>query len=510
MKKVVLKAVVFPLITLLSMTLIGNYTSAADTPQRGGTLKVIAIRATKALGAPWEVDNWFNIYGHFVMESLVHLDKNGNAIPHLATAFKVAPDGKSITFTIRKGVKFHDGTDLNAEAVKYSLDRVDAGTIARNRESVEVIDPYTVKLNLKLYDASIWGDLAVRHGMIASPTAAAKKTTSENQARDHMVGTGPYKFVNWSRDQYIKYERFDGYWQKGKPYPDAVEINFIVNPVTSVMAFKSGAGQLIMTVSAKDSKEMKAQGYEIVSVPYGVKTLTSDGANPDSPWANKKVREALDHAIDREAVAEAIGLGTWKPVYQACPFENSIGYVKDVEPREYDPAKAKKLLAEAGYPNGFETKILSKAEENQDLLVAIQTYLAEIGIKAKIELLDRGRYVAMHKDGWNNGIMYGTIGPRPYTIANNLGILTSKMPYNKPVYLPAGFEETLDKALATWDPDVERELTQKLYRMAYDNAMITPLWVEMQLGAHTKQIHNSGWCEVISTVWYPENAWLSK
>ncbi|MFC1535025.1 ABC transporter substrate-binding protein [Thermodesulfobacteriota bacterium] len=497
------------IVLLIGLALVTIPLASAYAQSKGGTLKVIASRATKALGAPWEADNWFNIYGAHAMDALVQLDKAGNIVPNLAESWKVASDGLSITFKLRKGVKFHDGTDLDAAAAKISLDNMKRGTWPRRRKSVEVVDKYTVKLNLKQYDASIFGALSTKMGMIASPTAIAKKATPENQAKLHMVGTGPYKFVDWSRDEFIKFERNENYWRKGA-YLDKLEITFIKDPVTSMLAFQSGAAQLTMRVTSKGANDLKAKGFEILSIPYGLKTLTPDGANPDSPFAKKKVREAIEYAIDRPAVAQAIGLGYWTPVSQACPYPDSIGYLKGVEGRKYDPAKAKKLLAEAGYPNGFKTRILSKAEENHDLLVALQTFLADIGIQAKLELLDRGRYVKNHKEGWNNGMMYGTIGARTYTVANNLGIITSTMPYNKPVYLPPGFEDTFDKALGTWDPDEERKHTQKLYRTVHDEAMIIPLWLETQLGAKTKEVHDSGWCEVGSTVWYSDKAWLSK
>jgi ABC-type transport system substrate-binding protein len=495
-------------LAMLAMSFANVY-AADDKPQYGGVLKMIAARSTKALGAPFEGDVWYTTYGVPAMDSLLFRDTDGNIIPNLATSWEVAPDGKSVTFKLRKGVKFHDGTDFNAEAVKVNLELAPRGTLRQRRESVDVIDEYTARLNLKQWDASLLLDLTMSNGMIASPTAIAKKTTPENQAKDHMVGTGPYKFVSWERDNYIKYERFDDYWG-GKPYLDGLEFYFIADPVTSVMAFQSGAGQLIMRISAKDAKDLKAKGYEILSIPYGLKTLTSDGGNPNSPFANVKVREALSYAIDRKAVTEAIGLGYWHPVTQACFQKNSDAYLKDIEEREYDPVKAKKLLAEAGYPNGFETKLMSKAEENRDLLVAIQTYLAEVGIRAKLELVDRGRYVALHKDGWQNGVMYGTIGVDNAPATTNLRLLTSAMPYNKPAYHPPGFEDLYNKIMASYDLKKQRDMTQEIYRMVYDSAMITPLWVETQLAAQTKKVHDTYWCEIFFNTFDPSKAWLSK
>ncbi|MFC1820002.1 ABC transporter substrate-binding protein [Thermodesulfobacteriota bacterium] len=510
MKKMKFKSCLLVCLVVSTILVLGQYTFAAEAPQRGGTFKVLASRPNKTMGTPWESDNWFALYGAPTMESLVHLDKEGNILPHLATSWKRSADGKSYIFELRKGVKFHDGTDFNSAAVKFSLERYERGTVAKRLESVQVVDEYTVKLNLKQHDGMFLNALGGLEGMIASPTAAVKKTTPENQAKDHMVGTGPYTFVDWSRDEYIKYKRFEGYWQKGKPYPDAMEIIFIKNPVTSALAFQSGAAQLTMRVTARTANELKAKGYEILSLPYAVKGLDPDGANTGSPWASKKVREALSYAIDRRAVTDSIGLGYWEPASQLCPYKSYVGHLHDVEERTYNPERAKKLLAEAGYPKGFVTKLFANAEENHDMLVSLQTFLANIGIKASIELLDRGRYVALRKDGWRNGLFLSTFGSsRPIKYAGIRG-LSGLYPRDKSVYRPAGFLETFNRAASALNPDEENKYTEELYRMAYDESMAIPLWVEMQLAAQTKKVHDSGWCEVSPITWYPENAWLSK
>ncbi|MFC1533697.1 ABC transporter substrate-binding protein [Thermodesulfobacteriota bacterium] len=484
--------------------------SVCAQPQRGGALKVIGSRATKALGAPWEGDVWYTMYGVPAMDSLVRQDPKGNIVPHLATGWKTASDGSSITFNLRKGVKFHDGTDFNAKAVKLSLDSAKSGTLPKRRKSVDVIDDYTVRLNLKQYDITILNDLTSRNGMIASPTAAAKKTTAENRAKEHMIGTGPFRFVNWQRDNFIKFKRFDGYWMKDKPYLDALEIIWIKDPVTSRLAFESGAAQLTMRITPKDAKDLKAKGFEILTIPYGMKTLTPDGANANSPFSKKKVREALWHAVDRRAIAEAIGLGYWHAVNQVAVSPESDAYLRDVEGRKYDPGRAKKLLAEAGYPNGFKTTLYSKAEESRDALVAIQTFLGEIGIQAKLELVDRGRYVKLHKEGWVNGIMFGTVSPNIPNAATNVRILTSSMPYNKPMYRAPGFEESFDKAVMTPDPKELRNITQRMFRLIYDTCMVSPLWVETQIAAQMKKVHDTGWCTIRFNTFTPETAWLSK
>jgi peptide/nickel transport system substrate-binding protein len=271
----------------------------------------------------------------------------------LATAWQVAPDKKSITLTLRKGVKFHDGSDFNAKVAKFNLDAYMTAkhSVTPTWSSVDVVDDYNVRINLKYFENTMPGDLAE----IRLVSQMAFEKNGLEWVRWNPVGTGPFQFVSFERDVRAKFKKFENYWQSGKPYLDGVEVLFVVDPMTQSLAFQSGAAHVLALASGKTASEIKAQGFEvIVAGNGGVRSLLFDSRNTDSPFANKKVRQAVMYAIDREAIAKALGRGFWSPKVQICA-EGTKAYLSELETQyRYDPLM-KQLLAEAGYPDGFKT-----------------------------------------------------------------------------------------------------------------------------------------------------------
>jgi len=249
------------------------------------------------------------------VENLLRTDKEGVPIPWLATGWVVAPDYKSITFTLRKGVKFHDGTDFNAAALKYNFEAQAKSPMPDLKAitSVDVVDDYTAKVNLSVYQPHFFSILATgRAGWIVSPTAAGKMTADEMKI--HPVGTGPFKFEEFKRDAFVKFSRFDQYWQPGKPYLDGVQYDIIVDPVSAMMAFKSGKEEVHWNPTPKEAADLKAQGYVVSSAQASIYQWIPDSLNPDSPWFNLKVRQAGQYAIDTVSMAKAEGFG-WADPY---------------------------------------------------------------------------------------------------------------------------------------------------------------------------------------------------
>ena len=494
-------------------------TSAAGTPQYGGVLKIIRRDGPSQMGAQTDDQAVNQHYGLPAFDPLAWFDELGQ--PELGpgrvlTAVNIAPEGKSVTLTLRKGVKFHDGTDFNAEALKYNYANIPTSrrSFLQSVTSMDVIDDYTFRFNLSKFDVVLLENLPMGSGYIASPTAAKKPTTTENIAKDHCIGTGPFKVVSWQRDISVKYEKFSGYWDQGKPYLDGIEITGVVDPVTALMSFESGGGDILIDVAPDDAVRLKAKGFRIVSLKGLGPGLIPDGANADSPFANKLVRMALEYALDRQTLAKELGYGFYEPAYQICYA--LLGYNPDIEGRKYDPVKAKQLLSEAGYPKGFKTSLIFPTVKsvggriNQNEVVAIQTYLREVGIEAELDMADTARFTSLGQNGWR-GIMCGDALAGPAVVGVAQRRLDKAAPANRSIFRPAGFQETFDAARSEPNLAQRQASVKKMTRIMYDEVMIVPLWQKSNIVAMKQSVQGSKYMETnYEYLWYPGGAWLSK
>jgi ABC-type transport system substrate-binding protein len=237
------------------------------------------------------------------------MDERGLPSPWLATSWKVNEAALTVTLTLREGVKFHDGTPFNAEAARWNLLTYMAGGRPElaSVETVDILNNYTIRLRLREYDSMIIPNLSTSAGMMISPTAVARH--GREWADSNPVGTGPFRFVSWQRDVKQVYERFEDYWQEGKPYLDRIEWVFIADPMAQGAAFRRGDIDVIVDVAPKEAAALVRDGkYRTTKTPTIFWGLKVDSANPHSPLSNLKVRQAIWHAINTEALSQVIGL----------------------------------------------------------------------------------------------------------------------------------------------------------------------------------------------------------
>ncbi len=480
-------------------------------PQRGGVLVHIEPVGHKAPFG-WPLESWSTMLESkpVCIEALVRLNSEGKPIPWLATSWKVAPDKSSITFFLRKGVKFHDGTDFNAEAAKWNLEAVRGKKVGTESwTSIDVVDPYTLRIGLSSYANDLLSILSGRDavGTMVSPTAFNKNGIE--WVRWHPVGTGPFEFVSFEREVNTKYKRFENYWQKGKPYLDGIQYIYIKDPMTQFAAMQAGDGHVLEVESGKIAADFKATGlFNIHTADAGTNVLIPDSMNTDSPFSNKKVREAVEYAINKDAIVKAKGYGFWEAAYQI-PCPTGIGYVKNFQGRRYNPAKAKQLLKEAGYPNGFKTKIIPHFAIDRDVAVSVQSYLAAVGIQAELEFVDQQKYIVYRKKGWKNALMFHGMSTYSDYLKNLEGYVASgdlDFPSLKePSELPRLFKET--RATVT----VELPRVQKILKTLYDDVTIIPVHTVGRASTENKKMHDSDHLKLgMLSDWRPENTWLSK
>jgi ABC-type transport system substrate-binding protein len=493
-------------------------TTAASGPQYGGTLIYVRNTGIAVLGAPSDMPSfsWYNPMISPVCEQLIIMDTSGAPAPWLAKSVDVTPDGKTITFHLNSGIKFQDGTVFDAAAVKYNFDAVVAAKVAGSDifgsvASYDIVDPLTLRMNLKQYDARILPALASSTvGQMVSPTALAKPATPDTAAKLHLVGTGPFTFDSWQRDQYVKYNAWAGYWQQGKPYVKAIEFRNNASVPTSLLSLKAGEVNWVENVDPSDFIAMQKQGFtgDISSDLFFIFSIFLDSANAESPFSKLGVRQAVEYAIDREGMAKGIGQGTMSPIYQQ-GVEKDPWFVKGQPKLTYNVAKAKQLLADAGYPNGFTTPITSDVRVRQDQLVAIQSYLEAVGIKTTLDMADVPRFTGLTQNGWKGLLVPGF--PNGDAFNGWLGL------YNSPIFTypsmswPTGWKDGMTAIVSEVDLAKRMALMQASQKKLYDGSLIITYIGDSPRSMTDGTVMDTGFYKYgIMGYWEPSNVWLKK
>ncbi|MBW2610297.1 MAG: ABC transporter substrate-binding protein [Deltaproteobacteria bacterium] len=487
----------------------------AEKPRYGGVLKILRGYSPRAPGWPSSSAGLELTDLYACLEPLTKINGNGDPVPFLATSWEYGPDLKSLILTIRKGVKFHDGSDLNAETVKMNLEERKSGIYGNEIiiiESVDVIDNHTVRLNLSEFKNTLLHSFANYNGLMISPKVVekAKEKKGKKWAKKNPVGTGPFKFVKFERDVILKYERFDGYWQKGKPYLDGVETHYVKDQMTQLAALRAGEAQALWEAPLKDAPKLKKEGFVTISFPGGLRSLASDSDNPESIYADKRIREALEYAIDRKTISDGLGYGYWEAINQYST-KKCNSYNPDLIGRPYNPEKAKQLLKEAGYPNGFKTSIIAyPVTDGRDVMAAIQQDLKKVGIDAAILFYDQGKYRFAQLKGWKNGLLiFGQNLSINFThdLRSMFKVGASRFPKT---FRPPELREVLNKAVAVPDSNDQKTLSQKGVRMISDMAVVTPLWANADIYVTHKSVHDPGFNGGRRGQWAPAGCWLSE
>jgi ABC-type transport system substrate-binding protein len=333
-----------------------------------------------------------------IFENLVKFDPKLNLVPGLAEKWEQAKDGMSWTFFLRKGVKFHDGTPFNAEAAKYFFDRMigpekpsRAGLYAPLVESTAVVDEFTVKVNMKAPFAFLLNNIAHSASGIVSPTA--HKAMGKDIARKP-VGTGPFKFVEWVHGDHLTLVRNDDYWG-GKPKLDKIVVKTIKEDSARVMMLQSGDAHLAVRLPSEDIPRLEKDPNLMLDSTETLRALYIGFNCGKKPFSDERVRQAFNLATDRNSIVKNIYQG------RALVASNIVaplttGYFP-MPPYPYDPDKAKKLLADAGYPNGLKAKFISpqgRYPKDFEMAQALQQQWKKAGIDVTLDTMEWAAYLA--------------------------------------------------------------------------------------------------------------------
>ena len=493
------------LTTFLIFTIVSFPSPAdADSHAKGGTF--IFGRGGDSVGldpALEEDGESFKVCDNIYDTLVQYKDGRTDLEPGLAEKWDSSEDGLTWTFYLRRGVKFHDGTPFNADAVLFSLNRQHDKThpfhnvsgsyvywvatgLAEIVDKITAIDDFTVQITLKTAYAPFIYTIAITPFAIVSPTAVKKWGDAYF---NNPVGTGPFKFSRWDKKDKIVLVANDDYWG-GRPNLDRVIFRSIPDNAIRLIELQQGGLHAMEFPNPDDLQQIeKDENLQLLTQPgINIGYLAMNFDKP--PLENQKVRLAINHAINKTAIIEYLYQGLGMPAKNPIP-PSLWSYDDTIQDYEYNPELAKKLLEEAGFPNGFETTLWALPvprpyiPDGRALAEVIQSDLRKVGIQTKIVTYDWGTYLEKTKNGEHDMAMLGwsaDLGDPD----NFFYFLLSKSSAEKPAgniafYRSDEMQNVLEKARATSDKDERDALYKEAQRIFHEDVPWVPL-------AHAKQV----------------------
>lgn len=437
----------------------------------GGTFRfLIGVDVTTLL--PGNIpDSISTIVGMHIFEGLVDIDENLKIIPKLAERWEIVDNGTAYVFHLRRNVKFHDGTDFNAHAVKKNFDYLfsanlrNVGVFRNILKEVQVLDDYTVKIVLFRPHSAILYRLAQSTGWFVSPKAIEQFGHDPALLSKNPVGTGPFMFKEWKAGESVELVKNPNYWREGLPYLDRIIFRVVAEDVSRVNQVRAGDADLMYNPPPALLAAIEQDKSLQVKIIPTVRTIFI-GLNTSKPPLNDvRVRQALNYAIDKEKLCKVLMRGLAKP--SDSPLSSmTYGYFS-TGGYPYNPQKAKQLLKEAGYENLKLELITPKGRylNDYETAVAIQGMLKEIGVTVDVKPMEWGTYVAkilsnkpedwdyqMFLLGWAPGTAEGHQVLFPlFHSSNQMGNPAGTMRYNNCFYSNPKVDELIDKIFVETD-----------------------------------------------------------
>ncbi|QOK96910.1 glutathione ABC transporter substrate-binding protein GsiB [Ralstonia pseudosolanacearum] len=464
---------------------------------------VMAVASTFTTMDPYDAQDTlsFSVAKSFY-QGLFGFDKDMKLVNVLCESYDVSKDGLVYTFKLHKGVKFHDGTTFDANAVKANLDRVTnpANKLKRitlfNRVAkTEVVDPYTARVTLKEPFSPFINVLAHPSAAMISPAALQKYG---KDIAFHPVGTGPFEFVEWKPTDYLKGKKFAGYWKPGLPKIDTITWKPVVDNNTRAAVMQTGEADFAFNIPFEQAAVLKGSPkVDLIAAPSIIQRYLSFNTQV-KPFDNPKVRQAVNYAINKDALTKVAFSSYAVPADGVVP--QGVDYAVKLGPWPYNPGKARELLKEAGYPNGFETQLWSAYNHTtaQKIIQFVQQQLAQVGIKAQVQALEAGQRVEkvesvqkpedpgvrMYYTGWSSSTGESDWAIRPLLASESF----PPKSFNTAYYKNAQVDADIAGALRTTDRAVKTQMYTDAQKRIWDDAPWAFLVTEKIIYARAKRL----------------------
>jgi peptide/nickel transport system substrate-binding protein len=479
----------------LAGTSLGGHALAQGTPKRGGILRISAPANPSSLDPATGSAGSDHAFLFTMYDTLTEWDfETLKPKPGLAESWSFT-DPTTLVLNIRSGVTFHDGSPLDAEAVKFNLERnksdpksnikADLAAMA----SAAVTGPMQVTLKLSTPDAALPGILSDRAGMMVSPTAV-KASSAGNVARTP-VGAGAYGFVSWADGEKIVVKRNEKYWKANRPYPDGIEFSIIPELTTGARSVTAGQNDLIYQLPPRQKAIVeRASNIKIVNGPtLYVFQIFLNWAKP--PFDDVKVRQAFNFAIDRVAFVKAALAGLAEPAYMNLPKSHWAYDESVAKLYPHDPDKSRKLLSEAGFKEGTLIEIGGYTDQDsvqrQEILIE-QFRKAGMNVKFSNAPIAEASASFFGPEKRGSGLLAAWTGRPDPSLTYSL-MFTKDAYYNggrAPV--PPELEAAIKESRASEDIEIRRKAFATVQKLVMENAFVAPLAFQFELVAMNKKV----------------------
>jgi len=415
--------------------------------------------------------------------------------PSLAESWTVSPDNLSYEFVLRKGVKFHNGDPVTAEDVKFTFERyrgAGSGPFKARTAGIDVVDQHRIRFRFK----QPWPDFMTFYGTPSTgagwivPKKYVEKV-GDDGFKKAPVGAGPYKFVSFNPGVELVLEAFDGYWRK-TPNVKRLVFRSIVEEETRLVALKRGEVDIAYSIRGALAEELqRTPGLTLKpNYPPGTFWLNfpEQWTDPKSPFVDRRVRLAVNHAIDRQAINKAETLGFSKIMGSIIPSSFEFFWQPPAQP--YDPARTKQLLTEAGYPNGFDAGDYYCDASYANLGEAVVNYLKAAGIRTQLRPLERAAFIAQNRDKKLKNIIQTASGAAGNAATRIDAFVAAGGTFTYGTYPDI---EGLVKEQAGENDSKRREaMLHRIQQLIHEKAIYAPIWELAFLNGHGPRVAESG------------------
>ncbi|MBI2303448.1 MAG: ABC transporter substrate-binding protein [Chloroflexi bacterium] len=471
-------------------------TPAVAKPIPGGTLTA-TIRSNLSEDPAYQLHGGHDQMAKYhIYNTLQNLTRKVTVEPELALSWE-NPDPTTFVYKLRKGVKFHDGADFNAQAVKANFDRMldpnvkfdGASNVTKNVNAAEVVDDATVKLILKGPYADFDISVPAEFGII-SPLALAKY---KNDLRQNGVGTGPFQAGEWAMDSHATLKKFPGYWQQGLPYLDEIKFRVVPDSTVAVTLLKTGESDFDLDFTFKEIPLIKGDPNVVFVVEPGIKRRAVILNMVKEPFSKKAARQVIAYGVDRKAISEVVFGGLFPPADSIFP-PSSFFHDTTIKNYPFDPAKAKEKMVEAGYPQGFEFNAAVSTAYPTEIQVAeiMKDQLGKIGVKVNVNVVEHATFMdAWQKETKKYDVMIISAGhsmeptrlvERYYTQKGDYNML--KVPFPE-------LDSLVDKVKSTYKAEERKALFNAADKLITENVWAGWIYVyESNWFAYRKRVMN--------------------